>query len=114
MFHVWCVAGTLSSVGVHTSEHFPFAPGALYDKNITYKSGRCPARHIMSTVALPMLQHGGCFTSSLSELVISHRLPLSAGPSAYHMFNNKEDACTKVVFVCESEPAALSAPVSKL
>lgn len=30
--------------------------------------------------------------------VISHRLPLSAGPEAYRMFDSRAEGCTKVVF----------------
>lgn len=37
--------GTLSSAGVHTEKNFSFSPGEAYDKNLTYKSGRCPARY---------------------------------------------------------------------
>jgi len=35
--------GTISSVGVHTANNFSFSPGEAYDKNLIYKSGRCPA-----------------------------------------------------------------------
>jgi threonine dehydrogenase-like Zn-dependent dehydrogenase len=39
-------AGILSSIGVHSTS-FPFSPSDAYDKNITYRSGRCPARSLM-------------------------------------------------------------------
>jgi threonine dehydrogenase-like Zn-dependent dehydrogenase len=49
--------GTLSSVGVHTAPGFPFPPAAAYDRNITFRSGRCPARSIIPfAIALPAAQ----------------------------------------------------------
>ena len=36
--------GTISTVGVHTNEALDFSPVEAYDKNITYRVGRCPAR----------------------------------------------------------------------
>jgi threonine dehydrogenase-like Zn-dependent dehydrogenase len=40
-------AGVLSSVGVHTCPTFPWSPVEAYDKNLTFKAGRCPARTYM-------------------------------------------------------------------
>jgi threonine dehydrogenase-like Zn-dependent dehydrogenase len=84
--------GTISVVGVHYDD-FSFTPGLAYTKNLTYKVGRCPARHYME--ALPPLvmrsQHD-------IACVISHNLPLADGPRAYEMFDRKVDDCTKVVF----------------
>ncbi len=37
--------GVLSSVGVHTDERFGFTAVDAYDKNLTFRSGRCPARY---------------------------------------------------------------------
>ena len=37
--------GTISSAGVHTAKHFAFSPGEAYDKNLIYKTGRCPAHY---------------------------------------------------------------------
>jgi len=34
----------ISSVGVHTGRAWGFTPVEGYDKNVTYSSGRCPAR----------------------------------------------------------------------
>ena len=46
--------GTLSSVGVHTAPDWPFPPGGAYDKNVTLRSGRCPARSLMPVAAATM------------------------------------------------------------
>ena len=36
--------GIVSAVGVHTEAQFAFSPVEAYDKNLTYRAGRCPAR----------------------------------------------------------------------
>ena len=84
--------GVVASVGVHTEEQFAFSPVEAYDKNLTYRSGRCPARHYMDRL-LPLVRQGRYPLSS----VISHRLPLEDGPRGYALFDQKQDGCTKVV-----------------
>lgn len=84
--------GTLSSVGVCTEKHLPFNPTQAYDKNITMKVGRCPARHLMP-VLLPLVQQKKYdFTS-----IITHRMALSDGVSGYKTFAAKSDNCLKVI-----------------
>jgi threonine dehydrogenase-like Zn-dependent dehydrogenase len=84
--------GTLSSVGVHTEDRFGFTPVDAYDKNLTFRSGRCPARAYMERLA-PLVrdQHID------PEFVFSHRLPLSEGVRGYEIFDKKLDGCTKVL-----------------
>jgi len=84
--------GTISAVGVHTEPQFAFSPVAAYDKNLTYRIGRCPARHTMDMV-LPWLAE----MENDPTVVISHRLSLSEGVRGYQIFANKTDRCTKVV-----------------
>ena len=84
--------GVISSVGVHNEESFPFAPIEAYDKNLTLKAGRCPARHYMERL-LPLVREGRYPLTS----VISHRLPLSEGVRGYEIFDRKLEGCTKVV-----------------
>lgn len=84
--------GTISAVGVHTAPQFAFSPVEAYDKNLTYRIGRCPARHVMNRV-LPLLAEGELDPSP----IISHRLPLSQGAHAYRTFADKLDGCTKAV-----------------
>jgi threonine dehydrogenase-like Zn-dependent dehydrogenase len=74
--------GVVSSVGVCNDPSFPFAPVEVYNKNLTYKSGRCPARHMIEEL-LPVVQAG--------------RMNLSEGVKAYDLFANKKDGCLKVV-----------------
>ena len=84
--------GTISTVGVHTSTQFSFSPVEAYDKNLTFKIGRCPARHYMAKL-LPLAQSGRWDL----QKIISHRMPLRDGAEAYRMFDQKRDGCTKVI-----------------
>lgn len=84
--------GTLSVVGVHTEKHFSFSPADAYDKNLTVRVGRCPARAILEEL-IPKLQKGDHELAA----VISHRLPLDRGVQGYDIFDRKADGCTKVV-----------------
>jgi threonine dehydrogenase-like Zn-dependent dehydrogenase len=87
------VGGTIAAVGVHHEPALAIAPGALYDKNLTYRAGRCPARALLP-LALELVASGRV---PLGEL-ISHRLPLAEAPSAYAAFDRRDPGWTKVVF----------------
>jgi threonine dehydrogenase-like Zn-dependent dehydrogenase len=65
----------------------------MYDRNLRYAAGRCPARRLLPR-ALNLAAHEA---GLLAELV-SHRLPLSAGPDAYRRFGAREAGWLKVVF----------------
>ncbi len=84
--------GVISAVGVHTETSFAFSPAEAYDKNLTYRAGRCPARHYMERL-LPLVREKKYDLAS----IISHRLPLSEGVRGYEIFEKKLEACTKVV-----------------
>lgn len=84
--------GIISVVGVHTEAQFVFSPADAYDKNLTYKVGRCPARFYMEKLA-SLVQEGRYEFSA----IISHRLVLSEGEQGYEIFANKRDHCTKVI-----------------
>ena len=84
--------GTIGAVGVHTEAHLAIAPGEVYDKNLTYRAGRAPARAYMERL-LPLIRSGRYDLAML----ISHRLPLVEGPRAYDVFDRKLEGCTKVV-----------------
>lgn len=84
--------GVISAVGVHTEERFAFSPVEAYDKNLTYRAGRCPARAYLE----PMLDLAASGRYDLPRIV-SHRLPLSGGPRAYELFDRKLEGCTKVM-----------------
>lgn len=83
--------GTISAVGVHHEAEFAFSPGQAYDKNLTYRIGRCPARHYMEQL-LPVARRRQRDLAAL----FTHQLPLEAGPAAYRTFDQKQDGCIKV------------------
>ena len=83
--------GTISVVGVHHEAGFPFSPGQAYDKNLTWRIGRCPARHYVDELIPIALRH----QSELRGL-FTHTLGLEEGPMAYRMFAERRDGCIKV------------------
>lgn len=84
--------GTIAAIGVHTEPHLAFSPGEAYDKNLTYRAGRCPARRYTERL-VELVRRGDYDLGSL----ISHRLPLDAGVEAYDLFARRLEGCTKVV-----------------
>jgi threonine dehydrogenase-like Zn-dependent dehydrogenase len=84
--------GTLSIVGVHNEPSFSLSPAEAYDKNLTLRIGRCPARALLDEL-LPLVRGGKYDLSS----IVSHRLPLEQGRRGYEIFDKKRDGCTKVV-----------------
>ena len=84
--------GIISSVGVCNDEHLAFSPVEAYNKNLTYKIGRCPARHMMEKLVPMVLQKKYNLTS-----IFSHRMKLSEGVKGYDIFANKKDHCLKVL-----------------
>ncbi|MES1245659.1 MAG: alcohol dehydrogenase family protein [Acidobacteriota bacterium] len=86
--------GTIAAVGVHVESHLAFTPGQIYDRNLTYRAGRCPARSYMDR----LLQLLNSRKYDLGAL-ISHRLGLEEGPRGYDLFDRRVDGCTKVVLV---------------
>ncbi len=84
--------GVIAVVGVHTAGEFGFTPSEAYDKNLTYRVGRCPARRLM-TQLLPLLE---ARKYPLGE-ILTHTLPLSRGGEGYALFDARRDGCVKVV-----------------
>jgi threonine dehydrogenase-like Zn-dependent dehydrogenase len=84
--------GIVSAVGVHTEAQFAFSPVEAYDKNLTYRAGRCPARHYMERL-LPLVRGKKYDFAS----IVSHRLPLADAVRGYHLFERKLEGCTKVL-----------------
>lgn len=84
--------GTISSVGVCTDKNFPFSPVQAYDKNLTYVTGRCPARGMMPGV-IPLIQQKKYPFLS----VVTHRMSLGEGVRGYDIFANKKEDCLKVM-----------------
>jgi len=85
--------GTLATIGCHCSPHFAFSPSEAYDKNLSYRSGRCSARHYMETAR----KRSSDLKMDLSWCV-THRFPLSDATRAYETFAHRKDNCVKAVF----------------
>lgn len=84
--------GIISTVGVCSDQHLSFSPVEAYNKNLTYKVGRCPARYFMDRL-VPMVQAKKYDISS----ILTHRMKLSEGATGYDIFANKKDNCLKVI-----------------
>jgi threonine dehydrogenase-like Zn-dependent dehydrogenase len=88
--------GTISTVGVHTEARMAFSPAEAYDRNLTYRAGRCPARAYLDRLVPRLPGLAGRLRG-----IVSHRLPLTEATAAYRSFGSREEGWTKVVF----EPA---------
>ncbi|HEX5152179.1 MAG TPA: alcohol dehydrogenase catalytic domain-containing protein [Parafilimonas sp.] len=86
--------GTISSAGVHTAKHFSFSPGEAYDKNLIYKTGRCPARHYAEKLLRAEVPQRYTI-----EDIITHQFPLQQGAEAYNVFDKKLDNCIKPILM---------------
>ena len=84
--------GVVAIAGVHHESHFAFSPLEAYDRNLTLRIGRCPARSLMDELQSLLRRR-----SDLAAMV-THPRPLADGPSAYELFDRKMDGCIKVVF----------------
>jgi threonine dehydrogenase-like Zn-dependent dehydrogenase len=84
--------GTIAAPGVHNEPHFAFSPGQVYDKNLTYRAGRAPARAYMER----MLALLAARAFDLAPL-FSHRMALAEAPRGYEIFDQKRERCTKVL-----------------
>lgn len=84
--------GVISQVGVCNDLHLPFSPVQAYNKNLTYRVGRCPARTFMDSLT-PLVQEKKYDFAS----IVTHRLKLSEGVRGYDIFANKRENCLKVV-----------------
>jgi threonine dehydrogenase-like Zn-dependent dehydrogenase len=84
--------GTVSIPGVYGGvlDKLPF--GAAFAKALTFRMGQTHVHKYMPRL-LTIIEEGGIDPS----FVISHHVPLDEAPSAYRMFRDKTDGCTKVV-----------------
>jgi alcohol dehydrogenase len=89
-----CLGGRLAAVGVHVEPNLALSPGEIYDRNLRYASGRCPARHYM-----PASLETAARDQALISTLVSHRLPLSQGVEAYRRFAAREQGWAKVVLL---------------
>jgi threonine dehydrogenase-like Zn-dependent dehydrogenase len=84
--------GTISSVGVHTASNFSFTPSEAYNKNLVYRTGRCPAHYYAEK-----LLREEVIQRYPVEKIITHHFQLKEGARAYEVFDRKLDNCIKAV-----------------
>ena len=92
-FEVVRPGGTLASIGCHCTPHLSFSPSEAYDKNLTYRTGRCSASHYMETV-----QQMSASSNMDLSWCITHQFSLDQASEAYATFANRTDHCIKAVF----------------
>ncbi|QEF98258.1 NADP-dependent isopropanol dehydrogenase [Stieleria maiorica] len=84
--------GRMSVIGCHCTPNFAFSPADAYDKNLTYRTGRCPARSYMDvlpeTLATEPMDFSWCVT---------HRFGVDDAEEAYQTFAGGKDGCVKAV-----------------
>jgi threonine dehydrogenase-like Zn-dependent dehydrogenase len=90
--HACRKGGIVSIPGVYGGYLDKMPMGAAFAKGLTLKMGQTHVHRYMRPL-LGLIENGAIDPS----FVVSHRLPLEDGPSAYRMFDEKQDGCTKVV-----------------
>lgn len=85
--------GIMSVIGCHCTPNFAFSPVDAYDKNLTYKTGRCPARFYMDKLTERVAK--GEFDI---DSFVTHRFAAEDCVNAYDVFSNRKDGCLKAVF----------------
>ena len=100
MMYVCRPAGVLSVPGVYGGflDKLPF--GAVMNKGLTMKTGQTHMHRYMKPL-LARIEAGEIDPS----FVITHRVPLTEAPEAYHTFRDKKDGCIKVVLKPWEDPA---------
>lgn len=84
--------GVVSVPGVYAGFIHGFLFGDAFDKGLTFKMGQTHVQallpHLLEQILLGKLH---------PDIIISHRLPLRDAAEGYRIFNEKEDACRKVI-----------------
>ncbi|WP_030519836.1 zinc-dependent alcohol dehydrogenase [Nocardia rhamnosiphila] len=90
--------GTISIIGVYGGTVDPMPMRILFDKQIQLRMGQANVKRWADDI-LPLLDDSDPLGV---DSFTTHRMPLSAAPEAYRMFQAKEDGAVKVVL----DPAA--------
>jgi threonine dehydrogenase-like Zn-dependent dehydrogenase len=89
--------GTVSIPGVYGGVSDKIPVGAMMNKGLTIKTGQTHVHKYVPEL-LEYIRSGKIDPS----FVVTHRVPLTQAPYAYHLFREKRDGCIKVVL----DPAA--------
>ena len=84
--------GTISVPGVYGGFDDKIPMGSLMNKALTLKTGQTHVQRYMQPL-LERIERGEIDPS----FVITHTLPLDQAPEGFKMFNDKNDACIKIV-----------------
>ena len=84
--------GVMAVIGCHCAG-FAFSPAEAYDKNLTYRTGRCPARHYMDVLTDRVVRD----LPHIAQ-VITHRFAPADCVRAYDVFAHHREGCIKAVF----------------
>ncbi|MBV9879792.1 MAG: glutathione-dependent formaldehyde dehydrogenase [Gemmatirosa sp.] len=84
--------GTVSVIGVYAGLIDKFPMNAVMNRSLTIRTGQCHVHRYMQPL-LERIQKGEIDPT----FVISHRMPLAEAAHGYKIFNDKLDACEKVV-----------------
>ena len=85
--------GIMSVVGCHCTEHFAFSPVEAFDKNLTYRVGRCSARHYMGRLTDRLINEEWQLDG-----LITHAFSIDECQHAYQLFSQRSEGCQKAVF----------------
>lgn len=85
--------GVMAVIGCHSAPSFAFSPAEAYDKNLTYRTGRCPARHYMDRLTDRVVDE----LPHIAQ-VVTHRFDPADCVRAYDVFAHQRDGCVKAVF----------------
>ena len=84
--------GTVSVIGVQQARRYAFPLERAFAAGLTFRIGTCSVPEELPAL-FPLVQSGRL----KPEKYISHRMPLSAGPDAYRMFEARENGALKMV-----------------
>ena len=84
--------GTVSVIGVQQARRYAFPLERAFAAGLTFRIGTCSVPEELPAL-FPLVASGRL----QPEKYISHRLPLSAGPDAYRMFEARENGALKMV-----------------
>lgn len=88
------VAGRISVVGVSQNEAFPFRMAAAQARELEFAIGLCSAQYELPAV-LALTATGRLDPATL----VSHRVALADGPSAYQLLADRADGVVKVMII---------------
>lgn len=86
--------GTLSVSGVYGGAVDPLPMLQMFDKQLTIRMGQANVKRWIDDL-MPLLDDDLLGVDDL----VTHQVPLEDAPAAYEMFQKKEDAAVKVVFI---------------